>query len=131
MKPINWISEKIISSVASLIGGLIISKAESETLKHQLNTLNDLEEAAREYEADGKLQLAQLLRDKISVLSTSSTGHISGQIAGDLQSNQIHFLDSRPTDSAAPKLTANVEPEKRKRGRPKKANSSKVCESEN
>lgn len=121
MKPINWISEKIISSVASLIGGLIISKAESETLKHQMNTLDELEETARQYESDGKLHLAQLLRDKISILSSSSPGQVSAQIAEGMQDNRIAFLESTAVESKQPgNLIGEATTEKRKRGRPKK-----------
>jgi len=40
MKPINWMADKIISSVTTLIGGVVISKVESESLKSQVKMLS-------------------------------------------------------------------------------------------
>lgn len=120
MNPINWMADKIISSVTTLIGGVVISKVESESLKCQLQSLNQLEEAARQFEEEGKLQLAQLMRERISTISTGGPGESAAAVAESLRKNAIVFLETEPVVS--PAKTISHEPtEKRRRGRPKKA----------
>lgn len=123
MNPINWMADKIISSVTTLIGGVVISKVESESLKCQLRSLNELEEAARQFEEEGKVQLAQLMREKISTISTAGPGEGAAAVAESLRENAITFLETEPFVS--PAKTISHEPtEKRRRGRPKKVEGS-------
>lgn len=116
-------ADKIISSVTTLIGGVVISKVESESLKSQLRSLNELEEAARQFEEEGKVQLAQLMRERISTISTAGPGEGAAAVAESLRENAITFLETEPLVS--PAKTISHEPtEKRRRGRPKKVEGS-------
>lgn len=119
MNPINWMTDKIISSVTTLIGGVVISKVESESLKCQLRSLNELEEAARQFEEEGKAQLAQLMREKISTISSAGPGEGAAAIAESLTQNAITFLETEPIASTT-KTISHEPTEKRRRGRPKK-----------
>lgn len=114
MKPINWITEKIVSSVATLVGSLIISKVETETLKSQLDSINELELRAREYEADGNPLLAKVIRDNAEAMSSGCPGHRTELLENGM--HQSEMVESLPVK--APVKT--IETEKRRRGRPRK-----------
>ena len=125
MKPINWMADKIISSVTTLIGGVVISKVESESLKSQVKMLGELEDAAQNYEQEGKPQLAQLVRDRISILSSAGPGNAAATVAESLAQNNISFDEVEPAVSQ-PKKIGTETTEKRRRGRPRKTDSTEA-----
>lgn len=125
MKPINWMADKIISSVTTLIGGVVISKVESESLKSQVKMLAELEEAAQDYEQEGKPQLAQIMRDRISTLSSAGPGNAAAQVADSLAQNNISFGEIVPAVSQTKKIGSETT-EKRRRGRPRKTDSAEA-----
>jgi uncharacterized protein YqeY len=125
MKPINWMADKIISSVTTLIGGVVISKVESESLKSQVKMLSELEDAALNYEQEGKPQLAQLVRDRISILSSAGPGNAAATVAESLAQNNISFGEVAPTVSQPKKIGTDTT-EKRRRGRPRKTDSTEA-----
>ncbi len=116
MNPITWVTEKIVTSVATLIGGMVISKVETETLKNQMETLNELEEQARTYESDGNPLLAQVLRDNAASLATGTPGQRTAKIEAIFQPQDCEItIQSKPVN----KLESPPQ-EKKKRGRPPK-----------
>lgn len=125
MKPINWMADKIISSVTTLIGGVVISKVESESLKSQVKMLSELEDAALDYEQEGKPQLAQLVRDRISILSSAGPGNAAATVAESLAQNNISFDEVVPAVSQTKKISGETT-EKRRRGRPRKTDSTEA-----
>ena len=125
MKPINWMADKIISSVTTLIGGVVISKVESESLKSQVKMLGELEDAAQNYEQEGKPQLAQLVRDRISILSSAGPGNAAATVAESLAQNKISFDEVAPAVSQPKKIGTDTT-EKRRRGRPRKTDSTEA-----
>lgn len=125
MKPINWMADKIISSVTTLIGGVVISKVESESLISQVKMLGDLEDAAQNYEQEGKPQLAKIMRDRISILSSGGPGNAATQVAESLAQNSISFEEIVPAVSQTKKISSEPT-EKRRRGRPRKLDSTEA-----
>jgi hypothetical protein len=115
MNPVSWVTEKIVSSVATLIGGMVITKVETETLKNQAQALSELEAEAKRHEADGNPFLAEILRENVEKLAKGSPGERTARIEASLHANDRVGLNSAP---AAKNLVAN--PEKKKRGRPPK-----------
>ena len=109
-------TEKIVTSVATLIGGMVISKVETETLKSQMQALSELEEQARKYEADGNPLLAQVLRDNAANLATGTPGQRTAKIEAIFQPQ---ILEPTLLPKASKKL-ASQSPEKKRRGRPPK-----------
>lgn len=121
MNPITWVTEKIVTSVATLVGGMVISKMETETLKSQMQSLNELEEQARKYESDGNPLLAQVLRDNAANLATGTPGQRTAKIEAIFQPQNYGTTIAAPSKKLPPPASG-----KKKRGRPPK----KVTEEE-
>ena len=115
MNPITWVTEKIVTSVATLVGGMVISKMETETLKSQMQSLNELEEQARKYESDGNPLLAQVLRDNAANLATGTPGQRTAKIEAIFQPQDCGKTIVAPSKKLAPPASG-----KKKRGRPPK-----------
>ena len=115
MNPITWVTEKIVTSVATLVGGMVISKMETETLKSQMQSLNELEEQARKYEADGNPLIAQVLRDNAANLATGTPGQRTAKIEALFQPQ-----DCGTTLVTNPPKKLETSPGKKRRGRPPK-----------
>lgn len=112
MNRISWIAEKVVAIVAQMIGGAVVTRAETEVLKHRVNALVELEEEAKRHEEAGNPLLAQVLRD-------------NGQrIAARTDFTSLEFppaKDNVSETSATPTKNISLgEPGKKKRGRPKK-----------
>ncbi len=113
MNPISWIAERIVTVVAQIIGGAVVTKAETEALKNHVNVLSELEAEAKRHEEAGNPQLAEVLRTNSKRLA-----------------ERTDFTSLETTTFETPKLTADESPTKniaqgqtgkRKRGRPKKS----------
>lgn len=121
MNPLTWITEKIVGSVATQMGGMVIATTEAEAIKHQAKALQSLEQQAREYEADGNLLLANLIREKAKDLAGGNPGDETSKLqtclGGDIAVPKIGTVEDEPTDT----------PPKKKRGRPKKVTTEEVA----
>lgn len=111
MNPISWIAEKVVTVVAQIIGSAVINKAETEALKHRVNTLVELEVEAKKHEDAGNPSLAKILRDngqKLSEANLSSVGFSEPEVK-----------TGKPANEEV-KNIAQGQPAKKKRGRPRK-----------
>ena len=82
MNPVTWIAEKVVTIVAQMIGSAVVTQVETESLKHHVNALGDLEAEAKKHEEAGNPLLAKVLRDNSQRLAsrtdfTLSLIHIS------------------------------------------------------
>ena len=113
MNPISWIAERVITIVAQVIGGAVVTKAEAEALKHHVNTLGELEIEAKRHEDAGNPHLAEVLRSKSKRLATRT----------DFASLEASTFETPKlsADESPAKNIANGQAGKRKRGRPKKS----------
>lgn len=115
MNPISWIAEKIVTVVAQMIGGAVVTTVETEALKHHVNALGELEAEAKKHEEAGNPLLAKVLRD-------------NGQrLASRTDFSSLEFEPAKnETTGGNPVPVKNIsqgQPGKKKRGRPKKNHS--------
>ena len=125
MKAVTWIADKVVSRIATIIGGLIVSNVESGALNAHVDLLEVIETRAQQLEMDGKTELAMRLRKQASDLAIDKPGQNSLLIAS-------HFGDSDEPNESLPKggvnrITSDSDrstkvgkPKKRGRGRPPK-----------
>lgn len=111
MNPISWIAEKVVTVVAQIIGNAVINKAETEALKHRVNTLVEIEAEAKKHEEAGNPLLAKILRD-------------NGQRMSDADFSSVGFNEPKAAiEKPASQEIKNLGqggPAKKKRGRPRK-----------
>ena len=112
MNPVTWIAEKVVTIVAQMIGSAVVTQVETESLKHHVNTLGDLEAEAKKHEEEGNPLLAKVLRDNSQRLA-SRTDFTSLEFTP-LQS------ESQKASTTPVKNISHGQPGKKKRGRPKK-----------
>ena len=123
MKVISWIAEKIINRVATMIGGLIVNKVETESLMSHIDLLESLEARAKKLECDGNNELAKRLRHQASELTLDKPGQNALKISSHLeeQNENGHPHGGSPQHCISTDSTESVAtPEKRGRGRPRK-----------
>lgn len=84
MSVVNWISEKVVSRIVTIIGGLIISKVESDALNSHFDLLESIEARAHQFELDGKSELANRLRQQAATLVIDKPGQTSTRITNHL-----------------------------------------------
>jgi hypothetical protein len=124
MSVVNWISEKVVSRIVTIIGGLIITKVESDALNSHFDLLESIEARALQFELDGKTELAARLRQQAVNLVIDKPGQTSTQITNHLiESGKTMELpklgDSPRYGSESPGKTKPAAT-KRGRGRPPK-----------
>ncbi len=127
MSVVNWISEKVVSRIVTIIGGLIITKVESDALNSHFDLLESIEARALRFELDGKTELAARLRQQAASLVIDKPGQTSTQISNHLiESDKTTDLpkigDSQQGGSES---SGKTKPATTKRGRgrpPKQAN---------
>ena len=95
MNPISWIAERIVTILAQIIGGAVVTKAETEALKNHVNVLSELEAEAKRHEEAGNPQLAEVLRTNSKRLA-----------------ERTDFTSLETTTFETPKLTADESPTK-------------------
>lgn len=127
MSIVNWISEKVVSRIVTIIGGLIITKVESDALNSHFDLLESIEARAHQFELDGKTELAARLRQQAANFVIDKPGQTSTQITK-------HLIESSgitdPPKIADPQQfgsdsSGKTKPSATKRGRgrpPKQAN---------
>lgn len=124
MKAVTWIADKIVSRIATIIGGLIVSKVESGALNAHVDLLEDIETRAQRLEMDGKAELATRLRKQASDLAIDKPGQNSLLIAGHF--GDLDELVETQSQAGGNRITSDsdrstkVGKPKRGRGRPPK-----------
>lgn len=112
MNLISWIAEKVVTIVAQIIGGAVVTQVETEALKHHVNALGELEAEAKRQEDAGNPLLAQMLRDNGKRMA-ARTDFTSLEFAPTKSDNPM--ANTQPV-----KNISHGQPGKKKRGRPKK-----------
>lgn len=112
MNPISWIAERVVTAISQIIGGAVVTHAETEALRHHVNAIGNLEAEAKKHEEAGNPLLAQILRDN------------SKRLASRTDFTSLDFTPPKieePSSSPAPvKNISHEHPGKKKRGRPRK-----------
>lgn len=124
MKAVTWIADKVVSRIATIIGGLIVSKVESDALNAHVDLLEVIETRAQQLEMDGKTELATRLRKQADDLAIDKPGQNSLLIASHF--GDFDELDESPSKGGGNRITSDsdrstkVGKPKRGRGRPPK-----------
>ena len=120
----DWIREKIFDRIETLIASGFARMAETRLLKSQMQELNDLEDLAEEFEADGKSHLAQTLRQQASQIiegaPAESANEIIRRLASDNEIIQNAMGVAAETESPKKITQAGGGARPKRRGRPPK-----------
>ena len=74
LKGIQWFMERLVERTVPIVGSAFASTLETMHALGQAEQQDQLEEAARRYEAEGKPELATQLRDRARRLTTDNPG---------------------------------------------------------
>jgi hypothetical protein len=124
MSVVNWISEKVVSRIVTIISGLIITKVESDALNSHFDLLESIEARAHQFELDGKTELAARLREQAANLVIDKPGQTSTQITNHLiesgKTMELPKLGDAPRYGSESSGKTKPAATKRGRGRPPK-----------
>ena len=85
MNPVSRILNLLVSPLVPIIGALFSSEVEKLVALAEIDQHEELEERARQLEAEGKTQLAARLRQRASKISSDCPGQYGNRIMGELQ----------------------------------------------
>lgn len=120
----RWFQETIIERAKRILWTRFAAEMETEALLDYADQLSRIEDQAATYEADGKHQLAQLLRNRATEI-TPENPIAAADRAAKLLANEHQPLPALPAPTASEKPKAKS-PDKpvvrsKRRGRPKKS----------
>ena len=122
MKFINWISDKVATRIATIIGGLIVSKVEAEAIHAHSSLLDELLNEAKRLEASGNPELANKLREKASCICIEKPGQTANEICEFFDDSTFKIGSSKqPASGLIESSEKGTAPSSgKRRGRPKK-----------
>lgn len=121
MNVINWLSEKVAERISTIIGGLMVSKAERAALRSHVDDLEDIEARAKQLEESGNPALAEYLRTQSRHLTDGGPGTAAALVQKSLAAPS-HLAGEQFGQPAVLEFTGNgTAATKKKRGRPKKS----------
>lgn len=136
MSPISRILNLLVSPLVPIIGAVFSSEVEKLVALAEIDQHEELEDRARQLEAEGKSHLAARLRQRASVISSDCPGQYGNQIIGQLSADCKQVPDSPVAALQGPTETAegdtqpgNAHPRPRRRGRRKTGDSPETSES--
>ncbi len=123
MKFISWISDKVTTRIATIIGGLIVSKVEVEAIHAHAELLDELETKAKRLESSGNPDLAIKLREKANGVRLEKPGQSALEITNYFEDSNI--ASGSPTPVTQGRIEDAIPPNDspspgKRRGRPKK-----------
>jgi hypothetical protein len=103
VKGIQWIIDRLVERFVPVIGGMFSSTVETAHALTLAEQLNELEEAARHYEAGGKMEIAATLRRRASQLATHDPASLGVDLARNLAAKPLvaPTVQSHSTDDVA------------------------------
>lgn len=123
MNVMNWIAEKLISRLATMIAGAFASKVEADVNSYQIELLSNLEDQIQKLASEGKHELADRLRKQVSEFSLDRPGQLADKFSSYFTSASNLGEDSHEHSTTKKIADKSAKP---KRGRPpKKASCSK------
>ncbi|MGB7324259.1 MAG: hypothetical protein WBD31_05270 [Rubripirellula sp.] len=129
MNVINWLSEKVAERISTIIGGLMVSKAERAALQSHVDDLENIETRAKQLEDSGNSELAEYLRTQARRLTNDGPGAAADSVLTCLAASS-YPAETRESHSTAIEFTGSEKPAgKKKRGRPKKSALSNATDS--
>ncbi len=97
-KGIQWFIERIVERMIPVIGTMFSSSAETLQALGQAEQQSRLEDEARKYEADGKTEIANALRQRAARLTSDNPASQSVQIFENVANDEQRLLP--PTASS-------------------------------
>ena len=99
----------LVSPLLPVIGALFSSEVEKLVALAEIDQQDEIEERARNLEAEGKTHLASRLRQRASQISTDRPGHYGTQIIGHLEQDCKQLAGPQPGVPDAPKEVSQAE----------------------
>lgn len=123
LKAIQWFVERLVERLVPIIASSFASTVETMHALGQAEQQGNLEEAARRYEANGMDEVAAILRERASRLTSNDPGSqalpmIENLAADEERFRQLGLADSEPAENNSEKDTGK----KLSKGRQRKHN---------
>ncbi len=124
LKAIQWCVQRLVERLVPIFATSFSSTVETMHALGQAEQQSQLEDAAREYEADGKTEIAEALRQRAARLTSDNPASEAIPIIENLAADNKRFqhltVEEQTEEDERPRLPDFTET-KPKRGRPKKS----------
>jgi hypothetical protein len=97
-KRIQWFIERLVERIIPILGTSFSSTVETMHALGQAEQQSQLEEAARRYEADGKTEIAEMLRRRASQIPADNPAAQAIEIYGHIASDEERLPDQPHED---------------------------------
>lgn len=123
LKGIQWFIERIVERIVPIIASSFSSTVEMFHALGQAEQQSRIEEAALKYEADGKPEIAAVLRQRAAQLTSDNPASQALPMIQNLAQDAERFqrLGEEPQQSSQPSRLPDFSQSENKRGRRKKS----------